>query len=58
MDRIKKPNRWDETYTEDKETADNGLVLGVGGLVVDGADEALLGAGAGGNDALVGGHFV
>jgi hypothetical protein len=34
----------DETYAEDKETADDGLVLGVGGLVVDGADEALLGA--------------
>lgn len=42
-----------ETYTEDQEAADNGGVLRVGGLVVDGAQEALLRAGGvGGSDTL------
>jgi hypothetical protein len=50
--------RLGNTYAENHETADNGLVLGVGGLVVEGADEALLGPRAGGNDALVRGHCV
>lgn len=50
--------RLGNTYAENHETADNGLVLGVGGLVVEGADKALLGPRAGGNDALVRGHCV
>lgn len=43
-------------YTEDQEAADNGGVLWVGGLVVDGAQEALLRTGGACNDAL-GSHF-
>lgn len=45
------------TYTEDQEAADNGGVLGGGGLIVDGAHEALLGATIVGDDDTVGGHF-
>lgn len=41
------------TYAEDNQAADNGGVLRVGGLVVDGAEKALL---AGGNTLR--GHFV
>lgn len=46
------------TYTKDQNAADNSCVLRVDGLVVDGAQEALLGAGGGArdNDALLGGH--
>lgn len=43
-------------YTEDQEAADNGGVLRVGGLVVDGAQEALLRTGGACNNTL-GGHF-
>lgn len=42
-------------YAEDQETANNSGVLRVGGLVVDGAQEALLRAGGAGDDTL-GGH--
>lgn len=44
-------------YTEDQEAADNGGVLRVGGLVVDGAQEALLRAGGVGDGDTLGGHF-
>jgi hypothetical protein len=46
-----------KAYTEDQEAADNGGVLGVGGLVVDGAQEALLRTGGVGNGDTLGGHF-
>lgn len=42
------------TYTENKDAADNGGVLGVRDLVIGVAEEALLRAA--GDDALVGGH--
>lgn len=43
-------------YTEDQDAADNGVVLRVGGLIVDGAQEALLRTGGVGDDNALGGH--
>lgn len=45
------------TYTEDHDAADNGGVLGVGGLVVDGAEQALARASVLGESDTVGGHY-
>lgn len=44
-----------KTYAEDQQTSHDGGVLGVGDLIVGGADEALLGA-TGRNDNLLGRH--
>jgi hypothetical protein len=45
------------TYAEDQEAADNSGVLWVGGLVVDGAQEALLRTGGVGGGDTLGSHF-
>lgn len=46
----------DITYAEDQEAADNGRVLRVGSLVVDGAQKVLLRTGGGGNADTLGSH--
>lgn len=46
-----------QTYTEDQDAADNGGVLRGSGLIVDGAQEALLRTGSRvGDDDTIGGH--
>lgn len=53
---LKRRSREPCTYSEDHQAADNGGVLGVGGLVIDGAEHALVGASVLGEGDTVGGH--